>query len=179
MEMAPFQKPHPPLWYGAHSPDSAERAARKGLHMVTNDMPGNTRAIISRYQKVWRELNGAATLPKMGMVRFIVVAESDAEAMTTARRAYLRWRTSFCALHDMHGTPPASPLNVESFDKLIEQGQAIAGSPETVRAFLAAQIADSGSNYMVGQLCFGDLTLEEMLRSVELFAAHVMPALRA
>jgi hypothetical protein len=48
-----------------------------------------------------------------------------------------------------------------------------------VRAFLAAQIADSGSNYIVGQLCFGDLTLEEMLRSVELFAAHVMPALRA
>ena len=115
----------------------------------------------------------------MGMVRFIVVAESDAEAMTIARRAYLRWRTSFCALHDMHGTPPASPLNVESFDKLIEQGQAIAGSPETVRAFLAAQIADSGSNYIVGQLCFGDLTLEEMLRSVGLFAAHVMPALRA
>ena len=179
MEIEPFQKPHPPLWYGAHSPDSAERAARKGLHMVTNDMPANTRAIISRYQKVWRELNGAATLPKMGMVRFIVVAESDAEAMTVARRAYLRWRTSFCALHDMHGTPPASPLNVESFDKLIEQGQAIAGSPETVRAFLAAQIADSGSNYVVGQLCFGDLTLEEMLRSVGLFAAHVMPALRA
>ncbi len=41
MEMEPFQKPHPPLWYGAHSPDSAERAARKGLNMVTNDMPAN------------------------------------------------------------------------------------------------------------------------------------------
>src|SRR3954465_70141 len=26
MEMEPFQKPHPPLWYGAHSPDSAEHA---------------------------------------------------------------------------------------------------------------------------------------------------------
>ena len=39
MEIEPLQKPHPPLWYGAHSPDSAERAARKGLHMVTNDKP--------------------------------------------------------------------------------------------------------------------------------------------
>ena len=39
--MEPFQKPHPPLWYGAHSPDSAERAARKGLNIVTNDMPEN------------------------------------------------------------------------------------------------------------------------------------------
>jgi alkanesulfonate monooxygenase SsuD/methylene tetrahydromethanopterin reductase-like flavin-dependent oxidoreductase (luciferase family) len=178
MEIEPLQKPHPPLWYGAHSPDSAERAARRGLHMVCNDPPDLARAIISRFRKVWVEVNGTA-LPKIGLVRMIVVADSDAEAMTIARRAYLRWRTSFCYLHDMHGTPPASLLNVESFDKLIEQGQAIAGSPETVRAYLGKQIKDIGPNYLVGQLCFGDLTLDEMLRSVELFAAHVMPALRA
>jgi alkanesulfonate monooxygenase SsuD/methylene tetrahydromethanopterin reductase-like flavin-dependent oxidoreductase (luciferase family) len=178
MEIEPFQKPHPPLWYGAHSPESAERAARKGLHMVTNDMPVNARAIITRYQKVWRELNGAADLPKMGMVRFVVVADSDSEALTIARRAYLRWRSSFSHLHEMHGTAPESPLRVNSFDQLIGQGQAIAGTPETVRAFLAAQIEDSGANYVVGQLCFGDLTLDEMLRSVDLFASHVMPALR-
>jgi alkanesulfonate monooxygenase SsuD/methylene tetrahydromethanopterin reductase-like flavin-dependent oxidoreductase (luciferase family) len=179
IEIEPFQKPHPPLWYGAHSPDSAERAARKGLHIVTNDMPAATRAIIARYRKVWREVHAGAVLPKMGMVRFIVVAESDSKAMTVARRAYLRWRSSFSYLHEMHGTAPNSPLRVDSFDELVSQGQAIAGSPETVRAFLAAQIEDSGSNYVVGQLCFGDLTLDEMLRSVDLFAAHVMPALRA
>jgi alkanesulfonate monooxygenase SsuD/methylene tetrahydromethanopterin reductase-like flavin-dependent oxidoreductase (luciferase family) len=179
MEMDSLQKPHPPLWYGAHSPDSAERAARKGLHMVTNDMPASARAIISRFRKVWGEVNGSAVLPKMGVVRLIVVADTDAKAMAIARRAYLRWRTSFTHLHTMHGTPVASPLNTESFDKLHEQGQAIAGSPETVRDFLAKQIADSGMNYVVGQHCFGDLTLDEMLRSVELFAAKVMPALRA
>ena len=179
IEIEPLQKPHPPLWYGAHSPDSAERAARKGLHMVTNDMPANTRAIIARYQKVWREVHGDAALPKMGMVRFVVVSDSDAKAIAIARRAYLRWRASFTQIHELHGTMPESPLRVESFDNLVSQGQAIAGSPETVRAFLAAQIADSGSNYVVGQLCFGDLTLDEMLRSVELFGDQVMPALRA
>jgi len=30
LELEPLQKPHPPLWYGAHSPDSAERAALSG-----------------------------------------------------------------------------------------------------------------------------------------------------
>ena len=121
-------------------------------------------------------INGAnATLPKDGLGAIIVVADSDAKALVTARRAYLRWRASFCYLHDMDGTPPASPLNVESFDKLVAQGQAVAGSPDTARAYLAAQPADNGANYVVGQLCFGDLTLDEMLRSVELFAAHVMP----
>jgi hypothetical protein len=79
----------------------------------------------------------------------------------------------------MNGTLPNSPLRVESFDALIGQGQAVAGSPETVRKFLSAQVEDSKANYMVGQFCFGDLTLEDMLRSVELFATKVMPALRA
>jgi hypothetical protein len=73
---------------------------------------------------------------------------------------------------------PDSPLHVESFDELISQGQAIAGSPETVRAFLAAQLDDTTANYVVGQFCFGDLKLAEMLFSVELFATQVMPALQ-
>jgi alkanesulfonate monooxygenase SsuD/methylene tetrahydromethanopterin reductase-like flavin-dependent oxidoreductase (luciferase family) len=178
MEMAPLQKPHPPIWYGAHSPDSAERAARKGLNMVTNDMPTNARAIIARYREVWGETQGAAAPPKMGVVRFIVVAATDALAQSIARRAYLRWRASFIYLSELNGTLPDSPLRVESFDALIEQGQAIAGAPETVRAFLASQLADNKANYLVGQFCFGDLTLAEMLHSVELFATQVMPRLR-
>lgn len=113
----------------------------------------------------------------MGLVRFIVVADSDAEALTVARRAYLRWRASFVYLSALNRALPDSPMNVESFDHLIRQVQAVAGSPETVRSFLEAQIADSGANYLVGQFCFGDLALDEMLHSVELFAAQVIPAL--
>jgi alkanesulfonate monooxygenase SsuD/methylene tetrahydromethanopterin reductase-like flavin-dependent oxidoreductase (luciferase family) len=166
MEMDSLQKPHPPLWYGAHSPDSAERAARKGLHMVTNDQPPAARAMVERYRKVWRELHGTGgEEPKMGVVRFVLVAETDAKAMAIARRAYLRWRSSFTHLFQKFGTQPDSPLRVNAF--------------ETVKTFLGKQVADSGQNYVVGQFCFGDLTLDEMLRSVELFADQVMPALRA
>ncbi len=108
----------------------------------------------------------------------IVVADTDAHAMTIARRAYLRWRSSFTYLFELNGTLRDSPLRAESFDTLIGQGQAIAGWADTVRAFLSAQINECGANYIVGQFCFGDLALEQMLRSVELFAAKVMPALR-
>jgi alkanesulfonate monooxygenase SsuD/methylene tetrahydromethanopterin reductase-like flavin-dependent oxidoreductase (luciferase family) len=139
-----------------------------------------TRAIMARYREVWREAQGAAApMPKMGMVRFIMVADTDETALAIARRAYLRWRASFTYLHEMHGTQPASPLRADSFDELAERGLGVAGSPETVRAFLAAQLKDCGANYVVGQLAFGDLTVAEMLRSVELFSEKVMPALRA
>ena len=79
MELAPLQKPHPPLWYGAHSPDSAERAARRGLNIVTNDMPDKARATIARYREIWRASQDPAAPPKMGMVRFIVVADTDSQ----------------------------------------------------------------------------------------------------
>jgi alkanesulfonate monooxygenase SsuD/methylene tetrahydromethanopterin reductase-like flavin-dependent oxidoreductase (luciferase family) len=178
IEMAPLQKPHPPLWYGAHSADSAERAAQKGLNIVTNDTPGNARSIIDRYRQVWQQTQSSNAVPKMGLVRFIVIAETDGDALTIAKRAYLRWRSSFVYLSAMHGTLPDSPLNVQSFDQLIGQGQAFAGSVDTARVFLRKQLEISGANYLVGQFCFGDLSLSEMRRSVELFATHVMPALQ-
>jgi len=46
-------------------------------------------------------------------------------------------------------------------------------------AFLQSQLDESAANYLVGQFAFGDLSLAESLRSVELFTRLVMPALRA
>jgi hypothetical protein len=64
-------------------------------------------------------------------------------------------------------------------DSLIEIGQGIAGSPATVTAFLESQMTQTKANYLVGQFAFGDISLAESLRSLELFAAHVMPSLAA
>lgn len=177
IEIEPLQKPHPPLWYGAHSPDSAERAARKGLNVVCNDAPGLTRASLERYRQVWRELHEAKPFPKMGMVRFIVVADTDAAAERLAERAYPVWLTSFNHLHRTHGTMPQFS-RPETFKGVTDKGLGVAGSPETVRRFLSAQVADCQANYVVGQFAFGDLTLDEMTHSIALFGDHVIPALR-
>ena len=61
-------------------------------------MPDNTRAIVAVTGRSGAKRKDAAkrAAPKIGMVRFILVADSDAQAMAIARRAYLRWRKSFC-----------------------------------------------------------------------------------
>ena len=38
---------------------------------------------------------------------------------------------------------------------------------------------ETGTNYVVGQFAFGDLTLDECRRSIGLFVSEVMPKLRA
>jgi alkanesulfonate monooxygenase SsuD/methylene tetrahydromethanopterin reductase-like flavin-dependent oxidoreductase (luciferase family) len=177
MELAPFQKPHPPVWYGVHSPDAAERAARKGLHTVSLDPPAETRVCSDRYRAIWRETRGDAPLPKLGLGRFIVVADTDAAALALARRAYPRWHDSFTFLFRMHGRSQQHPRPAD-FDTLMARGQGFAGSPTSVTAWLRAQLDETATNYVVGQLAFGDLTLDECRRSVGLFAERVMPALR-
>jgi alkanesulfonate monooxygenase SsuD/methylene tetrahydromethanopterin reductase-like flavin-dependent oxidoreductase (luciferase family) len=179
MELEPLQKPHPPLWYGIHSVESAERAARKGFHVVSLDPPVETRSFVDRYREVWRETRSAKQgLPNIGIGRFIVVANTDEEAIRIARRAYPKWHRSFYHLFSLRGGGPAHNRPAE-LDALIKVGQGIAGSPPTVTAFLQSQVAQTKANYLVGQFAFGDLSLAESLRSVELFTAHVMPALMA
>jgi alkanesulfonate monooxygenase SsuD/methylene tetrahydromethanopterin reductase-like flavin-dependent oxidoreductase (luciferase family) len=175
MEIAPLQQPHPPIWYGVHAPDSAERAARRGLNTVSLDPPAETRASTERYRATWKQLHAGRALPKLGLGRFIVVAPTDAEALGIARRAYPVWHASFTHLFRRHGRSQVHPRPAD-FDTLIARGQGIAGAPATVAAFLERQLAETGCNYVVGQFAFGDLSLHETLRSVELFATEVMPS---
>ena len=37
LAIPPLQQPHPPLWYGVHSPAAGERAARRGMHVIGLD----------------------------------------------------------------------------------------------------------------------------------------------
>jgi alkanesulfonate monooxygenase SsuD/methylene tetrahydromethanopterin reductase-like flavin-dependent oxidoreductase (luciferase family) len=176
MELEPWQKPHPPVWYGVHAPESAARAARKGLQVVSLDPFPATRASFDSFRAAWREAWGDKPLPLMGLGRFIVVAETDADALVIARRAYPKWHDSFTHLHRLHGRLNAHP-RPPTFDGLAEVGQGVAGAPDTVAAFLHKELEETGSNYCVGQFAFGDLTQAETLQSIELFARHVMPVL--
>ncbi|MGB7075780.1 MAG: LLM class flavin-dependent oxidoreductase [Xanthobacteraceae bacterium] len=178
MELEPLQKPHPPIWYGVHAPDSAERAAKRGLHVVSLDPPDMTRASIERYRATWRPPHPGAALPKLGLGRFVVVGKTDAKALTLARRAYPVWHQSFTHLFRLMGRPQNHPRPAD-FDALMQRGQGIAGSPSTVTEFLAAQLAETQCNYLVGQYAFGDMTRDEALGSIGLFVDEVMPALRA
>ena len=177
MELEPLQKPHPPMWYGVHSLQAAERAAKQSLNMVSLDSAKDTRSYNDKYRQVWSALHGTKPTPKLGVSRFIVIAQSDQEALTIARRAYPVWHNHFYFLFYLIGGTPAHPRPAE-FDKMMEIGQAVAGSPQTVRQFLQAQLNETAVNYLVGQFAFGDLSLEESLRTVELFKNEVMPKLK-
>jgi alkanesulfonate monooxygenase SsuD/methylene tetrahydromethanopterin reductase-like flavin-dependent oxidoreductase (luciferase family) len=178
MELEPLQKPHPPMWYGVHSLEAADRAAHQDLNMVSLDSAKDTRAYNNRYRQVWRELHGKDPTLKLGLSRFVVIAENGRDALATAVRAYPIWHRHFYYLYSLKGGKPTHP-RPDTFDKMMEIGHATAGDPDEVTKFLRAQIDESAANYLVGQFAFGDLSLGESLRSVELFSKYVMPRLNS
>jgi alkanesulfonate monooxygenase SsuD/methylene tetrahydromethanopterin reductase-like flavin-dependent oxidoreductase (luciferase family) len=177
--MKPAQKPIPELWYGTARPDSIPWAAENRAHIVTSRDNQAARAIIDLYKSEWRKLGRAeAELPLMGINRHIVIAETEAAARDTARRAYPRWRGNMERLWAKYNVPfPLAASLPPEWDALQAHGHAIAGTPRQVRDYLARQIEEAGATYLCCDFAFGLMSRDEAVRSAELFAAEIMPAL--
>jgi alkanesulfonate monooxygenase SsuD/methylene tetrahydromethanopterin reductase-like flavin-dependent oxidoreductase (luciferase family) len=178
MILKPVQKPHPPLWYGVTLPANAAWPAENNVNIVALGLRDNTQAIVKAYReaRAARGLDPDGTL--IGVSRHVVVADTDEQALAIARRAYPRWRASFRWLFARHGTEPrVIGIYPPTFDELVALNNGVAGSPATVRRFIEAEIAANNCNYFVPQMVFGDMTLQEAMRSIELFGREIMPVL--
>ena len=130
------QKPYPRFWYAGN----LQRAAEQGM----NGLGRATREMVEHYWRIWeagRARNDPRFLgedPLVGSTRHVVIAESDAEAVSLARRAFHR----LCRALLLHRSaaragcriPAALPMpGGTNFDTMREAGQVLAGSPATVR----------------------------------------------
>ena len=123
------------------------------------------------------EFSGGAAI---GALRQIVVAETDEEAMRIAAPAALKHHEEINWLRTKHGvTEHTSRLNVpraHSAEGMIKEGTLIAGSPKTVLAEIERQAETMGTNYVLAYMMFGNMKLDDAMRSLNLFHTEVMPA---
>jgi alkanesulfonate monooxygenase SsuD/methylene tetrahydromethanopterin reductase-like flavin-dependent oxidoreductase (luciferase family) len=172
------QKPHPPLWYGVTRPESAVWTAKNRINPVMNGPSPAIRAVVERYRAEWRQAHGDDPITvKFGTTRHIYIAESDEKAEETARRAYEVWFTSVAELYRRYGTMPLHFPH--TYDQAVQRDVALVGAPETVRRKLLRIVEESGVNYVMGRFFFGDMPIERVLNSVDLFAREVIPAFQA
>src|SRR6266540_7143430 len=94
MRLRPKQQPHPPLWYMRNP----ETAARGGMNAIVVGSLDTFEANVRRYFRLWDHYNGAGsltrqgTVPKIGLVVHVLVADTDAEAVEAARPAWDAYR---------------------------------------------------------------------------------------
>jgi alkanesulfonate monooxygenase SsuD/methylene tetrahydromethanopterin reductase-like flavin-dependent oxidoreductase (luciferase family) len=183
VEIKPLQKPFPPLWYGSTSGATRDYIAGLGAAMNGGWAPNaRIRQGTDAYRTAWEKAKDSpwrkmipATEPTLGSVRMVVVTETDAEGQALIRAAHDRWYASLEKLANSFGF--RSLFLAPTFEIAQRVGYVIAGTPDTVRAQLQTHIAESGVNYLLLQLAFGNLTHAQQMRSLELFATEVMPKL--
>jgi alkanesulfonate monooxygenase SsuD/methylene tetrahydromethanopterin reductase-like flavin-dependent oxidoreductase (luciferase family) len=191
----PLQIPHPPIYIpGAGSTETMKFVAERRYTYMSVYAP--TRVVrhwFDGYRKAAADLGYQPEPEKIALSLPIYVAETDEQAHREGRE-HLMWlfhkglkqsveivfppgymsQSSMRGLL-MAGTKPYPQL---SYEELIGEGYAVVGSPESVSARLTELHEELGYGQLIGLFGLGDITHDETIRSMELFASQVMPALR-
>ena len=180
----PHQKPYPPLWYASNNIETVPWMAQHGFntcHVFADN--ATTREHYDLYKRVWDAermsdgLNSHVAVPKLGLVRHIFVAATDEQALAEARAAFGAWFHNINFLWDKAGYGDFLDF-IRDFDDLVSREIVIAGSPSAVRDRVQRAIDETGVNYFCPILAWGDLTPDQVMRSMGLFVDEVMPNLR-
>jgi alkanesulfonate monooxygenase SsuD/methylene tetrahydromethanopterin reductase-like flavin-dependent oxidoreductase (luciferase family) len=180
----PIQKPHPPIWVTAQSPESVEATVKRGFNLIS----GGFGVPIERLREFRKAFDGwVAEYPPKEPIRVasqrpVYVADNEADARSAAEQA--RWnmrvtlslRNNYSRVENGHAIPVPFD-NEPSTDDILDKFSVI-GTPDTcIRQIRRLQEA-MGIDHFNCSFYFGDLKQDQVLRSMRLFAEEVMPAFR-
>jgi alkanesulfonate monooxygenase SsuD/methylene tetrahydromethanopterin reductase-like flavin-dependent oxidoreductase (luciferase family) len=180
----PRQRPHPPIWVTAQSPESVETTVRLGFHLLS----GGFGVPIERLREFRRVFDAQVeryrpSQPiRVGTQRPVYVTDSDADARAAAEQARWNMRVTLSLRNNYErveaGRAVPVPFAQEpSTDDLLDKFSVI-GTPDTcIRQIRRLQEAMRIDHFNCS-FWFGDLSQAQVLRSMRLFAEEVMPAFR-
>jgi alkanesulfonate monooxygenase SsuD/methylene tetrahydromethanopterin reductase-like flavin-dependent oxidoreductase (luciferase family) len=180
----PVQKPHPPMWVTAQSPDSIVTTARRGFNLLTGGYGvslGRLREFRAAFEQALAEYRPSQA-PRVGVQRPVYVAQSDAEARAVVEQA--RWnmrvtlslRNNYERVENGHAMPIPAPSEPSIEDFL--DNFSVIGTPDTcIRQIGKLQDAMHIDHFNCS-FSFGDLPQAEILTSMRRFAADVLPAFK-
>jgi alkanesulfonate monooxygenase SsuD/methylene tetrahydromethanopterin reductase-like flavin-dependent oxidoreductase (luciferase family) len=187
----PYQKPHPPIWMAATTQDTFPLVGSMGLSLVTGlrgfDVPEATRHLAT-----YRAARRAAGHPGDGNVYLrmpIYVAETAAQARSEPEestvRSYRRLSENLAASAGEAGTTGseeraarAERLSHVTYDELLRDRVAY-GTPDMVVERLTQWRDQLGlSGVIMEPNVGGKIPLEQVLRSIRLYAQEVALRLR-
>lgn len=187
----PYQKPHPPIRVAATTPDTFPMVGQMGYALVTGlrgfDIPEVAQSL-ALYREAWHK----AGHPGDGNVYLripVYVAGSDAQGLDDPKestmRSYRRMAENFARSASGAGTVASEErvargvrLSQVTYEELLRDRLAY-GSPETVGEKLRYLRDALGlSGVIMEPNVGGQLSAEQVLNSIRLYAQEVAPLLR-
>jgi alkanesulfonate monooxygenase SsuD/methylene tetrahydromethanopterin reductase-like flavin-dependent oxidoreductase (luciferase family) len=191
----PVQQPHPPVYIpGAGSTETMKFVASRRHTYMSVYAPSR---IVARwfdgYRSAAAELGYTPAPEKIALSLPVYVADTDEQAHREARQ-HIEWLfhkglkqgselvypPGYMSPSSMRGLLKAGmkPYSQTSYEEFLAEGYAVVGSPETVKNRLTELHERLGFGQLIALMAIGDIPHERTVRSMDLFASEVMPALR-
>src|SRR4029450_6657843 len=170
----PLQRPHPPIWVTAQSPESVEATVRRGFNLLT----GGFGVPIERMGEFRRQVDRLVSevnpgqVPQVGVQRAVYVTDTVADARAAAEEARWNMRVTLSLRNHYEkveqGRAVAVPAPKEpDTDDLLDRFLVI-GTPDTCIRQITRIQELVGITHFNCSFWFGDLEHPRVLRSMEL-----------
>jgi len=169
-------------WYPTSNPESIQKAAEHGQNTIFGFAFKSPPVEVIRerrdiYFAARDALGDTATgSPRFGILRHVIVAETDEKAYEIAEQAFVDHYDNFTWLWRKHGTPQPP---IPDLRELVENGLFFVGSPESVAEQVTSIVKATGVNYVAAAFAWGSLDIADSLTSIDLFDTKVIPAVLA
>jgi luciferase family oxidoreductase group 1 len=180
----PVQKPHPPLWIVGQSQESVIATARRGFNIVS----GGFGVPIERLREFRQSLDAMPIDPatrqriRVSTQRPVYVTRDESELPAIVEQARWNMRVTLSLRQGLErvegGRAIAVPFEKEPDTRELLERYFIMGTPKTCIERLKAVKDAMKIDHFNASFWFGDLTEEQVQRSMRLFAEEVMPAFR-
>lgn len=183
----PVQSPHPPIYSsGVLTPESHVFAGTHGFHLATAcfvpDREG-VRKGVQRYRDALVAAGHDPAARDVAGVFQMYCGESDAEALRTSGDCILAYLRFFSGLgqrgsrpRDKRGSDAYSEISIDTLDR---ERLILVGAPDKLIELVRWAREYYGLTYFLLEIGQGGLPHADVVRSLERFARHVMPAFRS
>lgn len=171
LSMTPLQE-EVPFWAASMSPTGLENAAKNQMHSA---LLGSCDMVATAVEAYRQSMPTGIEERLQGMLRLIVVADNEKTAEKLAREALADWFGKLTKLWKEYNVEAPMVGALGDFDVARDIGALVVGTAEQVSEALTQQIEQTGVNYILAQMAFGNLPHQDEMRSLQLFAEHVMP----
>jgi natural product biosynthesis luciferase-like monooxygenase protein len=187
----PVQRPHPPIWMAAVSPESFELAARKGYRILSAPSitpPGLVAEGYARYRRVWIEGGRRPEDLEIPAVHFTYVGATEPRARREPEQCAMWYFRTFARLVASERPQELAPdyrfyararehLETVDYGRLYDD-VLLFGDIERVVDRIARLREELGVTYLLTWMNFGGLESELARDSLRRFAEKVMPRFR-
>jgi alkanesulfonate monooxygenase SsuD/methylene tetrahydromethanopterin reductase-like flavin-dependent oxidoreductase (luciferase family) len=171
-----FQRPSPPRWTAVVSPDSARRAARRGLKISTGFNSVETiKAIFDAYRDEAKAAGLPAGPESLALRRRVTVGATPDQARTYATAVAARLQSYVAQDSRVTQHVPDSPAKSGSFT--VSDDEFITGTPKQVASQIIEQCRAIGAGHFLTVLNWG-APVDEVVAAHEAFGRDTIPLLR-